>query len=189
MINKKYLAKVGQEIVDYSKKRREIIKVSGDILHASKKVIFALQRDDVKLAKAMLENIKNQFADLTKQYSKDKKLMQEGSYKAGLEEYVEASLFWQFLQGKDIGPISIAIDSDIYISGLCDVPGEIYRYAIKSATIRDFAMVKKCYAMAEDIIGSMLEMDLTGYNRTKFDQAKQDLQQLQKVVYETSLRN
>mgnify|MGYP001571510670 FL=1 len=59
MINKKYLAKVGQEIVDYSKKRREIIKVSGDILHASKKVIFALQRDDVKLAKAMLENIKN----------------------------------------------------------------------------------------------------------------------------------
>lgn len=188
MINKKYLAKVGKEILDYSKKRREIIKDSSDILHTSKKAIFAMQRDDMELAKKMLDENKQKLFALIKKYSQNKKLLQEGSYKAGLEEFVEANLFFQFLQGKTIGQMPIAVDPDIYISGLCDVPGEMYRYAIKSATARDFDMTKKCFTVVESIIGVMLEMDLTGYNRNKFDQAKQALHKLQKVVYEISLR-
>jgi uncharacterized ubiquitin-like protein YukD len=43
--------------------------------------------------------------------------------------------------------------------------------------------------MAEDIIGEMVTMDLTGYNRQKFDQAKQSLHKLQQVIYEISLRD
>jgi hypothetical protein len=42
--------------------------------------------------------------------------------------------------------------------------------------------------MAEEIVHEMVDMNLTGYNRQKFDQAKQALQKLQQVVYEVSLR-
>lgn len=188
MLNKKYLAKVGKDILDYSKRRREIIKKSGDILYSSKKAIFAMQRDDIKLAEEKLINIKKQLNVLIKKYGRDKKILQEGSYKAALEEFIEATLFFQFLQGKTIGQISIVVDPDIYISGLCDVPGEMYRYAIKSATNGNFAMVQKCFSATEEIIGVMLEMDLTGYNRSKFDQAKKALHKLQNVVYEITLR-
>ena len=82
----------------------------------------------------------------------------------------------------------LTIDSDAYIGGLADVPGELLRYAIKSATERNFEMAKKCFEMAEDIIGEMVTMDLTGYNRQKFDQAKQSLHKLQQIIYEISLR-
>ena len=68
------------------------------------------------------------------------------------------------------------------------MPGELYRYAIKSATARDFEMTKKCYGYAQEIIGELIDMDLTGYNRNKFDQAKQAVQKLEQVIYEVSLR-
>ena len=66
--------------------------------------------------------------------------------------------------------------------------GELYRYAIKSATEKKFDLVKKCYDQAEEIITELVDMDLTGYNRQKFDQAKQALQKLEQVVYEVSLK-
>ena len=66
-------------------------------------------------------------------------------------------------------------------------PGELYRYAIKSATEKNFKAVKKCYDAAAEIIGELVDMDLTGYNRQKFDQAKQALHKLEQVVYEVSV--
>ena len=68
------------------------------------------------------------------------------------------------------------------------MPGEMLRYAIKSATERKFEMVEKCFATAEEIIGELVDMDLTGYNRQKFDQAKGALNKLEQVRYEVSLR-
>jgi len=68
------------------------------------------------------------------------------------------------------------------------VPGELYRYAIKSATVRDLKMTKKCAEMAREIIGELIEFNLTSYLRTKFDQAKQAVQKLEQVVYEVSIR-
>jgi predicted translin family RNA/ssDNA-binding protein len=98
-------------------------------------------------------------------------------------------LFKQCLAGEKVGAIKgISIDPDILVSGLADVPGELLRYAIKSATERKFDLTKRCYELAEDIIGEMVTMDLTGYHRQKFDQAKQSLHKLQHVVYEVSLR-
>ena len=42
--------------------------------------------------------------------------------------------------------------------------------------------------MAQEIMGELIEFDLTSYLRTKFDQAKQAVRKLEEVVYEVSLR-
>ena len=90
---------------------------------------------------------------------------------------------------EELGKISgLPVEPDTYIGGLCDLPGELYRYAIKSATAKKFPMVEKCYKISEEIIGELMDMDLTGYNRNKFDQAKGALHKLEQVVYEVSLR-
>jgi len=49
-------------------------------------------------------------------------------------------------------------------------------------------MVKKCSQLSNDIIGELIEFNLTSYLRTKFDQAKQANQKLEYVVYELSLK-
>ncbi|MFA5175007.1 MAG: hypothetical protein WC430_01095 [Patescibacteria group bacterium] len=189
MLNKRYLGQLKKEILSYAEKRRETIKSCGDALYSSKKAIFAMHKDRMEDADDYLKKAETIFVELNKKFKKDPQIFEEGSYRAALEEFVEASIFCQFLNNKIIGEIpNLNVDADVYIGGICDVPGEMLRYAIKSATNRNFEMVKKCEQAAEEIIGELIDMDLTGYSRQKFDQAKQALQKLEQVAYETSLR-
>ncbi len=187
MLNKKYFQKIRADLLSYAEKRREVIKIAGDAQHLAKRAIFARQRDDVTAAKQALETAESLLQGLVKKFQKEQGLLDEGSFRAGLEEYVEAYLFISYLNKKEIGPVkNLPVPGDIYIGGLADLPGELLRYAIKSATERNFVVVKECYAAAEEIVMEMVDMDLTGYNRQKFDQAKQALGKLQQVVYEIS---
>jgi predicted translin family RNA/ssDNA-binding protein len=134
--------------------------------------------------------VENILSAVEKKQECDSGLTKEGAYNAGLEEYTEAYLFRQFLVGEELSEVKkISVKPNIFVGGLADVPGELYRYAIKSATVRDVVMVKKCQSVSEEIIKAMLDMNLTGYNRQKFDQAKQALSKIEKVVYELSLRD
>ncbi len=190
MLNKKYFQKIRQSLLSYAEKRREVIKIAGDAQHLAKRAIFARQRDDKDGAAKAISEAENLLIKLSSKYKKEPDLLDEGAFRASLEEYVEACLFISFLEKKEIGEIKkISIPSDIYIGGLADVPGEFLRYAIKSATERKFDLVHMCYSASEEIIMEMVDMDLTGYNRQKFDQAKQAVNKLQQVVYEISLRN
>lgn len=189
MVNTKYFKKVREELLDYSEKRREVIKTAGDAQHLAKKTIFALQRDNTEEAEESLKKALELLQSLIKKFKNDEKIFDEGSFKAGVEEYIEAKLFSDFLKGKPLDEIKeLPVSADAYVSGLCDVPGEMVRYAVKSATERKFDMVKKCYEAAEAIINELIDMDLTGYNRQKFDQAKQALHKLQQIVYEVSMK-
>lgn len=189
MLDKTFFSKLREKLLNYSNFRRELIKISGDAQQQAKKAIFAFQRDDKVNGANLLKEALNNIAEAEKLIKQDDKLKNEGSYSAALEEFVEASVFEQCLESKKIGQIKgLAIDADIYVSGLCDVPGELYRYAIKSATEKKFEKVKFCYEIAEAIIVELVDMNLTGYNRQKFDQAKQALRKLEEVVYDVSMK-
>lgn len=188
-VDKKLFSTLKASQLAYATKRREVIKQSGDAQHHAKRAIFALQRGDAKEAEERLDSARKIFGQLEKQYQKDPNLFSEGSYQAGLEEFVEAELFRQFIVTKKIGAIKgLKISNDIYVAGLCDVPGELQRYAIKAATARDFTLVEDCATAATLILTELVEFNLTSYLRTKFDQAKQALHRLEQVTYETSLR-
>lgn len=189
MLNTKYLVQVRDDLLTYAEKRRVVIKLAGDAQHSAKKAIFATQRDDFKTAEECLAKSEEIIGELNSDYKKDPALFEEGSYRAAIEEYTEARLFYSFVRENEIGEMKkFDVDSDTYIGGLSDVVGEIYRYAIKSATEKKFEEVEKCYQMAEAIVSEMVDMNLTGYNRQKFDQAKSALQKMEQVRYEVSLR-
>ncbi len=189
MLNKKYFRKVREELLSYAEKRRDVIKVAGDAQHLAKKAIFALQRDENKAGEEGLGKASEMLRGLVKKYQSEAGIFEVGAFKAALEEYIEARLFRDFVNGKSLDQIDeLPVDSDAFVSGLCDVPGEIVRYAIKSAIERKFDEVKRCYDEAEKIIDELVDMDLTGYHRQKFDQAKQALNKLQQIVYEVSLK-
>ena len=74
------------------------------------------------------------FKKLHAKYKSDQKIKEEGSYRAAVEEYVEAVLFRQFIMEGKIGEIkTMPIEFELYLAGLCDVPGELYRFAIKAS--------------------------------------------------------
>ncbi|MFA7244856.1 MAG: hypothetical protein WC070_01580 [Candidatus Magasanikbacteria bacterium] len=190
MLDKKYLSELKKHLLVYAEVRRDIIKSSDDALHNAKRAIFAMHRDDMKEATEKLDNSKKLLEGIMKKYSKHTETEEEGSFKAALEEYVEATLFYQFLTNGKIGKVmGIKIPERSFVGGLCDVPGELYRYAIKSATEKNMKKVKECARMAEEITGELIEFNLTSYLRNKFDQAKMAAQKIEKVVYELSLRD
>jgi len=188
-LNKSYTNKLRKHILDHATKRRDVIKESGDALHHAKRAIFAMHRDNMKEAEVKLKACIDILRALDKKYKNSPAIKNEGSYKAAVEEYVEASLFHQFLTSGKIGKVEgLDIHPEVFIAGLCDVPGELYRYAIKAATKKDIKTVDKCATTAQDIVGELTEFNLTKYLRTKFDQAKSAVNKLEYIVYEVNLR-
>jgi translin len=191
MLKKPYLNKLKKTLHDHATKRREVINMAGDSLHLSKRAIFAMHRGNMSEAQEKLKEAGALLKSVAVKFKSTPGLLTEGSYMAGMEEYVEATLFLQFLQTGAVGDEINAFDipRDVYLAGLCDVPGELYRYAIKSATEHDLETTKKCNTMAQEIIEALTEFEFTKYLRNKFDQAKQAAHKLEYVVYEVSLRN
>ncbi len=190
MLKKNYVEKLKKNLHDYAMIRRDVMKSSDDALHHAKRVIFDLHRGDVREAQEKLKLVESIMKDLMKRHKKNPEIQDEGVFSAALEEYVEAFLFFQFIKGEEMGEIkALDISGEIYLAGLCDVPGELFRYAIRAATNHDIATVKRCSLVAEEIIGELMEFNLTKYLRNKFDQAKQAVHKLEVVVYETSLRS
>ena len=190
MLDKKLFEELLASYKNYTKLRDQIIIDSRDILRNSKQAIFALHRDNVAEAKEKLATAENIFTGLGKTYRRESALLDEGSYLAALEEYIEARLMYQFVTLGKIGEVKgIRVNPNVYIAGLCDLPGELYRYAIAAATKHDLKMVKTCAHLSDDIIGELIEFDLTSYLRTKFDQAKQAYQKLEYIVYEVLLKS
>jgi len=191
MLKKTYLNALKKSLHTYAEMRRDVIKISGDALHLSKRAIFSMHRGDMKEAEKKLAEAKTFLQSVEKKFKKVPELLTEGAYRAGMEEYVEAALFHQFLSTGTLGDElkGFQIPRDVFLAGLCDVPGELYRFAIKAATERKLDVVNSSNVMAQDIVESLTEFEFTKYLRTKFDQAKQAANKLEFVVYEVSLRS
>lgn len=190
MLDQKHLQTLREEFHNSALIRRDIIKYSGDALHFSKRAIFALHREELAEGEEKIAEAEKMFREMQSKYKKYSFIEEEGSYRAAIEEYVEAKLFHQFVTKGKIGKVTtFHIDGESYLAGLCDLPGELYRYAIRAATGNDLKTVAKCMELSSEILGELIEFNLTSYLRNKFDQAKQAVHKLEIVMYEVNLRN
>ncbi len=172
------------------KERRDLIGRSNEALSRSKRAIFALHRDDISGSEKLLKEAVAVFALIEKKFKKFPDLKYEGAYKAALEEYAEAALFYSYMTTRKLGAIDErAMEPGIYLGGLSDTTGEIVRYAMKRVTQGDTKAVHEAREVVAMVIEFLLDMDLTGYLRTKFDQAKKNYRRLEEMVYDLSLRD
>lgn len=189
MINQKFFEQLKKDFDFYGEERRKLIGVSNEALMKSKQAIFAFHRDDFKSGNALLSEVEEIFRGLEERFKKEEELRYEGAYRAALEEYVEAKFFGGFLEGEKIDFIKgMEIDADSYLGGLCDFTGELVRKAVLSATDRKFEKVDELVAGVRDVIGELIKMNLTGYLRTKYDQAKNNLRRAEEILYDVRMR-
>jgi translin len=186
-IDKTYLKSIRRHMLAHSEMRRVVIKRSDDALHLSKRAIFAIHRDDLEEAEEKIVDADKLLRSLSVEFKKNPELKNEGSYRASLEEYVEVYLLLAFMRGEKISRVPFDMSDETYVAGLSDVVGELYRLAIHYATVGDRASVERVLALATDIVGELIECNLTKYLRTKFDQAKSALSKIEKVIYDLSL--
>lgn len=189
MLDKKFWDKIFKEQGEFDTARRKIISESAAALHASKLTIFALHRDDLNEAKMKLAEAKTGLQSLDKRFGKDFRLRMEGSWKAAVEEFAEAKLFYDFCtSGKITGIKDLNVEADEYIGGMSDLTGEILRKMIIWATQKKDDKLKPAAAVIEDVVHELMQQNLGGYLRTKFDQAKKSQHKCEEVLYDISLR-
>ena len=186
-LNKKFITSIQKSYAESAKQRRIIISLSNEILHEAKRSIFSIHRGDLITASAILGSLDKQLEKLQKDFGYNR-LSEEGAYTASIEEYVEAKLFYLAATDQPINKIAkIKISADSYLGGLSDVTGELVRLATNSAASGNFEKVKVCQKVISEILGEMVAMDLTGYLRTKYDQAKTNLRKIEQMTYEIKL--
>jgi len=188
MINNKFLSRLKSDYQANESQRRQINSASNNILFEAKKSIFALQRDDFKAAEAKLKEMEKNLKDLEKKFGAER-LRREGPYKAAAEEYLEAKTFSLAVKNKPIDAVAgLALDYEAYLGGLCDLIGELVRYATNRAGAGKFDEVAKIKKIADNIMNQLVDFDMTGYLRTKYDQARGHLRKLEQMAYEIKLR-
>ncbi len=191
MLDRAFFNPLKQLHASRARERRTLQEYAGQILSAAKRSIFATQRNDSKVAtselKTCIEFIKKAKAVVRKFPS----LESEGMWRSALEEYAEASLYASVMTNKGIGAVREIADDDAgtYVGALSDLTGELTRSCVLLATERDLAGVKRLSGLIRDVVAFLLEMDLTGSDRQKFDQAKQNLRKVEEIAFDLSLVN
>lgn len=163
---------------------------SNDALSKSKRAIFALHRDDVSSANKLLSHAEVQFVAIEKTFRSLPELKEEGSYRAALEEYAEARIFAGYVKSGGIVKLEPRANvPSIYLAGLADATGEMVRWAARQVTMGNDGVVEDVQEVVAMVIQFMLDLDLTGYLRTKFDQAKNNLSRLEQMTYDLAIRD
>lgn len=191
MLDQKHLAQIGVRHKAYATARQEVITLAGAAQGASKRAIFALHRDDAAGADALFSEADKALGRIRTLAVTVPGLEEEGSFRAALEEYSEAALYRDYVKTGAVSSLAglpVALDDHAYLGGLSDLTGELQRRQVKAATEGNGAEVERCAAAIQEIVEALLAMDLGGYLRTKFDQAKNNLRRAEDVLYEFTLR-
>ncbi len=182
-------AAVRKQYEAHAAARRHVASRGDEAVRKSKQAIFALHRDDLKAAADLIAEAKGLIVSCDPMIKAFADLRGEGPYNAGLEEYAEAQLYFGYAKTGKLGAIERhAMAPATYLAGLCDATGEIVRHAMRQVTLGNHAEVARAFETVEAVITYLLDMDLTGYLRTKFDQAKRNLRSLEQMNYDISMR-
>ena len=186
--------------------REILIKRCRDAQKAAKQAIYALHRNDTKRTQRLLSDCERIVQnDLIPIVEEEPSLRHAGSLVAVLEEYTEAKMFDVWLRGstdeskRQYSPsgyvllpneFTLPITTEEYLGGLCDLTGEVGRYAVKRGTARDSKAVSLCLQTSMNIL-YCLETLKKFPNGTsigkKIEPLKRSVEKLERMLYELSL--
>lgn len=158
--------------------REKVIQQSREIIQTSKKVIFALIREDKKTASSGIKKIRNDVRKLpTKFYD-------AGIQRVAKQEYVEAeTLYWFITKNKIPTKEEIKVDTESYLLGLCDLTGELVRLSVNFSINGKYNEVIKIKNLVSEIYANFLGLNLrNGEIRKKSDSIKWNLNKIEDLV-------
>src|SRR3989344_8034951 len=177
-VNRQDFDRIGKEMELFEKRREDVIKKAHEIIRFSKKVIYGIQRED-DVSKLISEmNIK--IRDLRTRGE----LQFTSFYKVAMQEYVEAICLYEVLKSEKLPSQSeLHVSAPDYLSGLCDLTGELMRKANNLALKGEANEAIKIKELVDDIYGEILSLDIRDNDlRKKADQIKYNLRKLEDLA-------
>jgi len=210
------LETIRQRIEHRDDVRETLIKRCRDAQKKAKQAIYALHRGDTKRADTLLQECETiTKADLIPIVEKERSLRLGSSLGGVLEEYAEAKLFQAWILGIEdssggggadgksattapqctlLQPhhltAKLPLTDEEYLGGLCDLTGEVGRYAVQRGTVRDSEGVRRCLTTNRAILYALelLErLPSMGGIGKKMDPLRHSVEKLERMCYELSL--
>ena len=180
-----------KEMQAYDCERELLIKQTRDVIKLSKTIIYAVHRNEFKIAQQGITDSKKIIIDLKKKIAKEPELYFEGSYRAAIQEYVKAFLYYTFAKEKRIATRKETdVDTEHYLLGICDLTGELARRAIVSATNDRYEDVMPIRNVVEQLFEELMSFDFRGGDlRKKLDQIKYDMRRLDDVAFQLKMKD
>ena len=193
--------------------REAIIKKCREPQKLAKQAISALHRNDLRSASQSLRGARTgALALLCEDLSAHPTLRSQGSVRAMLEELAEAALFEAWLVGDsataaaaggngagaangvlllrgDEALLGAHLQTSEYLGALCDLVGEIGRYAVRKATERDAQAVRGALASAVAVQSALLSLGSSAPRglHKKGDTLRTAVRKMETLLYELSL--
>lgn len=185
MLDKKEFVKIRKEIADFDIKRESLIQQSREVINISKKIIYALHRNDIKSASEYARDIEKKKKSLSVDVWLDTNMNQ-----VAIQEYVEALCYYHFIKNNKIPTrASLKVDTESFLLGLCDLTGELTRKAVNDVIKKNFKRAVEIKELVEEIYGEFLEFNLRNNElRRKSDQIKWNLKKLEDIVFELKIK-
>ncbi|MBI2541477.1 hypothetical protein HYV80_02100 [Candidatus Woesearchaeota archaeon] len=186
MLNKNEFDKIREEMHRLDLQREDVIQTSRDVIHISKQIIYAAQRNEMETAASSIKAIKGKIKKLKKF-----RIPNDTNINAvAFQEYVEAISFYEFVKNKKIPTRqSLGVPAEDYLSGLCDLTGELVRKAVYDVIHKKFDEAERIKELVHDIYGEFLKLHLrNGELRKKSDSIKWNLKKLEEVMYDISMK-
>lgn len=181
---------IRSEFESSQKSRDSLIKQSRDIVSYSKKVIYSIHRNDSESAEKYageLDSIASSFNNGLKEAGFNSQ--SHGFAANAMQEYVEAKVLLFFYSERKIMLKQHFIDNATYLSGLCDLSGELLRMAINNA-LTDRKLFDDCKMSVTAIFNELMLFDLPNSElRRKFDSLKYAVKRLEETALELGMKN
>lgn len=186
MLNKSEFRKIRNEMHNLDVIREDIIQTSREVINLSKQIIYAAQRNEIKNASPLIKKINDKIKKLRK-INID---IDANINAVAFQEYVEAIAFYEFVKSKKIPTrASLGVSAEDYLSGLCDLTGELVRKAVYDVIHKKFDEAARIKELVHDIYGEFLKLHLrNGELRKKSDSIKWNLKKLEEVMYDISIK-
>jgi translin len=189
MLNRKDFLGMKKELDKTNEISEALYRDSRDLVGLTKKIIFALHRGDKNEAGRLMpamEKIKKRMQATVKG---NNNLRHNASYAIAMQEYVEAAGYYSFIKsGRIPAKAQFGVSTEEYLSGLCDLTGELVRKAVDLAIKGNSGEVERIREFLKEFYGLLLEVNPYGELRKKADQARWNLNKLEDVVYDNKLR-
>lgn len=184
LIDEKEFQEIRDALAKFEQVREKAIAASRDIITLSKQIIYAIHRGDVQKAKDLMPKIQSELRLLP-----DSPTDTDMPFVAK-QEYVEAAAYLWFVEhGRLPTRKELGVDWQPYLSGLCDLTGELVRKAVKDVIEKKYDSAKTIHKLVDEIYGAFLEFDLRGGDlRKKSDSIKWNLKKLEDVMYDIELK-
>jgi len=187
--------------------RETLIKNCRDGQKAAKQAIYALHRKDYAKASKLIGDCETCILEKLLPIVREEPPLRYSSFGDVLEEYAEAKLFYAWLLGKNGGDdetmtaasangtlllphdfVKVQLDPEAYLGGLCDLTGEIGRFAVQRGTDRDHDGVHLCLEANTAILRAIQGLDKTPSKiHKKMDTLRKSVSKIERMIYEMSL--